>query len=154
MVSEKQEQILDEVRSGACVPRLSTLSKNLNIPTSTIKYNIEQLEDSGAILGYTAVTDPAELGYDYEGYTLINLTDDAYADPETVASNLASHEDIDTVAIITGEYELLLRVKATSMNNYFDMLKNIMDNNPIRDVKTISCLTVIKQDGTRRPSKS
>ena len=151
MVSEKQRQILDQLRDGACVPRLSTLSQNLDIPSSTIKYNIEQLKDSEAILDYTVVTDPSKLGYEYEGYVLINLSDEAYNDPEHVAEGLAERELIESVAIVTGDYELLLRVRERSMNDYFDLLKTVMENNPIRDVKTISCLDVVKHRGKRRP---
>jgi len=61
-LDEIDARILERLRYNAKYT-LTALSKELNLPVSTIRYRIKRLEENQIILGYVPLIDRSNLGY-------------------------------------------------------------------------------------------
>ena len=57
---------------------------------------------------------------------MIALSPSEYADPERVAANLARHKEVESVNIVAGEWEIVMKVRAKDQDEYFNVLKNVI----------------------------
>jgi len=102
--------------------KLSTreLASKVSSPVTTVYAKMRRMEDLGLIKGYRAVLDGGKLGI---GTTAFILTSVAYrqADRETllsqkeIAKEVAKFAEVQEVHIITGDWDLLIKVKAENV---------------------------------------
>jgi Lrp/AsnC family leucine-responsive transcriptional regulator len=99
--------------------KLSTreLASKVGSPVTTVYAKMRRMEDLGLIKGYKAVLDGGKLGV---GTTAFILTSVAYrqTDRETllsqreIAKEVSKFAEVQEVHIITGDWDLLIKVKA------------------------------------------
>lgn len=96
---------------------LRELSKELGLPISTVHEKIKRLERDGFIKGYRAILDEKKLGFGVTGFILVSIS---YANaPKTsqaeIAAKAAKLPNVQEVHIIAGEWDLLVKAKARSV---------------------------------------
>lgn len=113
-------------KEGYCTPQIARIARSIDEPSTTIHYNIKKLESDGAIRTYKAVFDHGKIDEGFSVFILIALSSDEYSDPERVARNLAKHREVESVDIIAGDWELLLKVRTKDQDAYFEFLKTVI----------------------------
>jgi DNA-binding Lrp family transcriptional regulator len=98
----------------------------INEPSATIHYNIKKLEEEGAIKTYKAAFNYKKIGEGFCAFVLVALSPDEYGDPERIAANLAKQKEVESVDIVAGEWELILKVRTKDQDEYFDVVKNVI----------------------------
>lgn len=113
-------------RDGYCTPQIARIARSIDEPSATIHYNIKKLESDGAIKTYKAVFDHRKIDEGFSVFILIALASGEYSDPERIARNLAKHREVESVDIIAGDWELLLKVRTKDQDAYFEFLKTVI----------------------------
>jgi len=113
-------------KEGYCTPQIARIAKNIDEPSATIHYNIKKLEQEGAIKTYKAVFDYKKISEGFCAFVLVALSSDAYADPEKIANNMAKHKEVESVDILAGDWELILKVRTSDQDKYFEFLKKVI----------------------------
>lgn len=118
------------------------ISDRTGLPVTTVFAKIKRIERTGLIKGYHAVLNARELG---AGTTAFILASFAYKSEERigsqriVAKEIASFPEVQEVHIISGEWDILIKVKTRDVDS---VGKYVVDK--IRLVKgiekTLTCL--------------
>jgi DNA-binding Lrp family transcriptional regulator len=134
-------------KEGYCTPQISRIAIAIDEPSATIHYNIKRLEEEGAIKTYKAVFDYKKIGEGFCAFLLIALSPSEYADPERIAADLAKHREVESVNIVAGDWELIVKVRTKDQDEYFSLLKNVISKEKgIEKTRSIISLKDIKTE--------
>ena len=136
-------KLIELFREGYCTPQIARIAKAIDEPSSTIHYNIKKLEKEGAIKTYKAVFDYAKIGEGFCAFILVALSPHEYSDPERVAVNLARQKEVESVDIVSGEWELVVKVRTKDQDEFFNVVKNVISKEK-GIAKTISIISLKK----------
>ncbi|MBS3121333.1 Lrp/AsnC family transcriptional regulator [Candidatus Woesearchaeota archaeon] len=133
-------------KEGYCTPQIAKIAKMLKEPSTTIHYNIKKLEKEGKIKTYKAVFDYKKIDEGFCAFVLISLSPDEYGDPERITKELSKHPEIESVDIITGDWELMLKVRTKNQDEYYNLVRNVISRKGIIKIKTLTSLKQIKTE--------
>jgi DNA-binding Lrp family transcriptional regulator len=134
-------------KEGYCTPQIARIARSINEPSATIHYNIKKLESDGAIKTYKAVFDHRKIDEGFSTFILVALSSGEYSDPERVARNLAKHREVESVNILAGDWELLLKIRTKDQDAYFEFLKTVISKEQgIENTNSIISLKEIKSE--------
>ena len=144
MLDEKDSLILQELVKDS---RKTTkaISKELDIPRATVHDRIVKMEQKGVIRRYTAIPDYLQLGLGVTAFILVQFEPEKGISQRDTADEIAGIPGIFEVHMISGEYDMLLKVRGSSME---EIGKLVIDK--LRDVKgvartlTCACFTTVK----------
>lgn len=139
-------KLINLFKQGYCTPQIARIAKKLKEPSTTIHYNIKKLEREGAIKAYKAVFNYKKIGEGFCTFVLINLSPHEYGNPEIIAKALAKHPQMESVDIITGDWELILKVRAKNQEEYYDLIKKVISRKGVIKIKSLISLKQIKTE--------
>ncbi len=116
-------KLINLFKSGFCTPQIARLAIKLKEPSTTLHYNIKKLEREGKIKTYKAVFDYKKIDEGHCSYVLANLTKDNYANPEEICRKISKDEKVESVDIVTGDYEILIKLRTKNVDEYYDWSK-------------------------------
>lgn len=145
MLDEKDSAILDELMKDS---RKTTkaIARELDIPRATVHDRIVKMEQKGVIKRYTAVPDYVQLGLGVSAFILVQFEPEKGISQRETAEDIGSLPGIFEVHMISGEYDMLLKVRGASME---DIGRLVIDR--LREVKgvarTLTCavFTTVKE---------
>jgi Lrp/AsnC family leucine-responsive transcriptional regulator len=117
MLDDKDRAILLALEKDA---RRSTkaIAEELDIPRATVHEHIKRMCDRGIIRGFTVVPDFSKLGEPITAFILVSFTPPSGAlSQRHVAQQIAGLEGVHEVHLISGEYDILVKVRGVSMEN-------------------------------------
>ena len=141
-----KDKLVRLLKKNYCTPRISQIAKNLKMPSTTIHYNIHQMEKDGSIVAYKAVFDYKKINEGFCSFVLINLSPDEYGNPEKIAKELASQAEIESVDICTGDCEIIIKVRAKDQDEYYSLIKNVISRKGITKIKSLTSLKQVKTE--------
>ncbi|MAF35477.1 hypothetical protein CMO91_06570, partial [Candidatus Woesearchaeota archaeon] len=118
-ISSKLQRLLKE---GYCTPQIARIAKKTHDPSTTIHYNIKKLEKEGKILTYKAVFDYGKIDEGFCSFVLVTLSSETYGDPEKIAKKIALHPEVESCDIITGDWELIVKIRTKDQNEYYQFI--------------------------------
>ena len=119
------------------------LSQKLNICQSTLYYRIKNLEDKGIIRKYTIDVDWRKLGFLTTAFILVKYDPNKAISQEDLAKKLLKFEEVEEVYIITGEYDILIKVR---FRNTQELSNFVLDKlRTLEGVATSQTLLVLKE---------
>lgn len=134
-------------KEGYCTPQIGRIAREIDEASTTIHYNIKKLEREGAIIAYKAVFDYGKIGEGFCVFVLIALSSDEYADPERIANNLSRHSEVESVDILSGDWELIVKIRARDQEEYYQFLKNVISKEKgIENTNSIISLRQVKTE--------
>ena len=133
-------------KEGYCTPQISRIAKRLKEASTTIHYNIKGLEKEGAIQSYKAVFNYQKIHQGFCAYVLITLSPDEYGDPERIGRELAKHPEIESIDVCTGDWEMILKVRAKDQDGYYLFVKNVISRKGITKINTLLSLKQLKTE--------
>jgi DNA-binding Lrp family transcriptional regulator len=147
------EELVEELRTGGCSPAITKLAKKLRKPGSTIHFNIKKMEKEGKILAYKAVFDNEKIGQSFTAFALVKLSSKAYERREftsEVAKRIAEHPAVESVDALTGEWELIVKMRAKDQKEYYSLAQEIISGEGIVKVNSLISLEQFKSEYVER----
>ncbi|EXG81671.1 Lrp/AsnC family transcriptional regulator [Cryptosporangium arvum] len=85
----------------------------VGLSAPAVKRRVDQLRHRGAIAGFTAIVDPASLGWDTEAY--VELSYQGNVSPARLRADLEAIPEVVGVRTITGDADALVHVMAANI---------------------------------------
>ena len=138
-------------KEGYCTPQISRIANAIDEPSTTIHYNIKKLEEEGAIKTYKAVFDYAKIEEGFCAYILINVSPSQYEHDwskyETqIVGELAKHKEVESLDIITGEWDMILKVRTKDQSEFYVFLEKVVNRVAIQKSISLVSLRQVKSD--------
>ena len=134
-------------KEGYCTPQISRIAKTIDEPSATLHYNIKKLENEGAIKTYKAVFDYKKINEGFCAYLLIALSPAEYTTPERIARDLAKHKKVESVDLVAGDWELIIKIRTKDQDEYYDFLKEVISGEKgFQKTKSMISLKQIKTE--------
>lgn len=128
MLDEKDLAILRELERDS---RRSTkaISSDLDLPRATVHERIKRMTEKGLIKGFTVKLDHAAMGEPVTAFILVSFLPTATVSQREVAQRISGLEGVHEVHLISGEYDMLVKVRGPSMEAIgslvIDKIRNI-----------------------------
>tara|TARA_B100000315_G_C14068590_1_gene359560 strand:- start:18 stop:467 length:450 start_codon:yes stop_codon:yes gene_type:complete len=139
-------KLVELFKEGYCTPQIARIAKKLYEPSTTIHYNIKKLEREEKIKAYKAVFNYKNIGEGHCTFVLANLKDENYGDPEKVASEIAKNQHVESVDVVTGEYELLIKMRTPDVDAYYAFTKQAIKKYGFSKVISMTSLKQVKSE--------
>jgi len=97
------------------------IAKKINAPLTTVFAKMKRMEEQGIIRGYRAIVAADKLGSGTSAFILASVSyrskaDGAPVSQRTVAEEIAKFVEVQEVHIITGDWDLLVKLRAESVD--------------------------------------
>lgn len=131
-MDEKDTAILGQLTEDS---RRTTkaIARELDIPRATVHDRIARMERKGVIRKYTAIPDYREVGLGVTAFILAQFDHSSGTSQRETAEDIANIPGMFEVHLISGEYDMLLKVRGASME---DIGRLVVDR--LRDVKGVA----------------
>ena len=96
------------------------IARKTGVPLTTVFAKIKRMEEQGIIRGYRAIVAPEKLGAGTAAFILASVSyrekaDDAPVSQRAVAEEIAKFPEVQEVHIITGDWDLLVKLRAENV---------------------------------------
>jgi len=110
-----------------------TIAQAVDLPPSTVHARMARLERQGVIRNYSVEVEPERMGLGFVAFILVSGTAERYLEAEFLAQ-----PEVEEVAGITGEYDLMLKVRLPSLGDFNAFLMDFRDRYDAYLNKTIT----------------
>lgn len=146
MIDKKDELILSELKKNA---RNSTkhIAETIHLPRVTVHDRIHKMLQHGIIKSFNVCIDYKKIGYATEVFIFISFLPNPEISQRELAKRIAQLPGVYEVHIISGEYDLLLKVRGKTME---DIGTLVVDK--LRQLKgvgrtlTFACFETVKEE--------
>ena len=119
-LDEKDSAILALIQEN-CNLTAKQIAKKINAPITTIFAKTKRMEELGIIKEYRAVLASEKLGAGTTAFILASVSyrakaDDSPVSQRAVAEEIAKFPEVQEVHIITGDWDLLIKLRAESVD--------------------------------------
>ncbi|MBU1158987.1 MAG: Lrp/AsnC family transcriptional regulator [Candidatus Thermoplasmatota archaeon] len=145
MLDEKDSTILEELMKDA---RKTTkaIARELEIPRATVHDRIVKMEQKGVIRRYTALPDYSALGLGVSAFILVQFEAEKGLSQRDTAEEIATIRGIFEVHMISGEYDMLLKVRGSSMEDIGQLvIDRLREVRGVARTLTCACFTTVKE---------
>ena len=101
----------------------AAIGATVGLSAPATKRRVDRLRASGVITGFTALVDPAALGWATEGY--IELYCQGRTAPSTIAAAVMRHPEVVAACTVSGDADALVHVVAADMRHFEQVLERI-----------------------------
>ena len=108
-----------------CVPRITKIAHELQIPTSTVQARIKKLQEINVIKGFTVLVDPEKLDKSYVAFVFGQAKLGKDIDLEKPAKQLIKIPQVQEVFYITGDYDYLIKLRVKDKEEYFKIIQKV-----------------------------
>ncbi len=130
-IDKKDMEILNVLKHDAKLTTKQIARKTL-MPATTVHNRISKLEGMGIIKGYAAELDYKKLGKKLSAFILITvdyrLLKEKGVSQHEVAKNLRKHELVEEVDMITGNYDIIIRIRASDIEQLDNFVTKYLRN--------------------------
>ena len=141
-----KHKLIKLFKEGYCAPQIARIARKINEPSATIHYNIKKMEKEGAIKTYKAVFDHKKIEKGFCVFVLIKLTARAGSDPDMVAGELAKYREVESIDLLAGVWDIVLKVRSKNQDKYYELLKSILAREGIQETTSLISLKQIKTE--------
>jgi len=118
LLDKKDIQILRIIQRNSKITTRE-IARQLNIPVTTVFTRIKKLEQKGIIKEYRAILNEKKLGKGTTAFILASFSyrtqDKELLSQRELAREIAKFPEVQEVHIITGDWDLLIKVKAENV---------------------------------------
>jgi DNA-binding Lrp family transcriptional regulator len=121
-MDEIDGNIVAALRSDARAS-FSEIGAVVGLSAPAVKRRVDKLRSTGVITGFTAVVDPAALGWSTEAY--VELYCQGQTSPAAIKTAVARHPEVVDACTVSGEADALIHVVAADMRHFEEVLERI-----------------------------
>ncbi len=129
-MDEKDYNILQMLKKNAKLTN-KEIARKLMVPLTTVHNRIKKLEKSGSIKNYTVVLDDKKLG-SISAYVLLtvdyNMLKEKKLSQYQLASKIRNHGCVEQASMVTGEHDILLKIRAKNMDELDNFVTKYLRN--------------------------
>ena len=140
-LNEKDFFILGHLRKNARIS-LTELSRKTNYPVSTIHDRIKQIENK-FVRKYASIVDFSKLGYDLRMQIFLKIRPE---ERQEVMTHLIYQNNVNTVVMVSDEFDFLVDCYFTDKLEYNRFLKEIKNKCDLLDYKEIEIIDELKEE--------
>lgn len=146
MIDTKDEMILTELKKNA---RNSTknIAINIHMPRVTVHDRIQKMIQQGVIKSFNVYIDYKKIGLSTEVFIFVSFLPNFDISQRELAKRIAKLPGVHEVHIISGEYDLLLKVRGKTLENIgtlvIDKLRQLKG---VGRTLTFACFETIKEE--------
>ena len=150
VLDQKDRKILRELERD-CRQRTNQIAKATNIPVTTVHNRIKKLSSTGHIASFRAVLDPDKLDKPLVSFVFVSLNRSAIDNSENhtdrdLISKIAGHPAIQEVHTVTGDWDLLLKIRARDISELEDIITTqLREPKLIERAQTICAMATYKE---------
>ncbi|MGQ0844465.1 MAG: Lrp/AsnC family transcriptional regulator [Sporichthyaceae bacterium] len=125
------------------------IGEQVSLSAPAVKRRVDRLLASGAIRGFTAVVDPAALGWGTEAYVELYCVD--RTTPSTMRAALAAYPEVVSASTVSGEPDAVLHVLAADVAHLERVVEQIGAERFVARTKSLIVLSPLlrRQTPTR-----
>ena len=126
--------VVDALRADG---RLSmrALAERLHLSRANVYTRVERLQRDGVITGYTALVDPVAYGHGLSAYVYLDIAQQSW---KSVCDQLLTVPEVDYVALVSGEHDIMVRVRTDDAASLRDVVLTRLQEIPqIRSSQTV-----------------
>jgi len=146
MFDKKDEIILTELKKNA---RNTTknIGTNVKIPRITVHDRIKKMLDNGIIKSFTVISDYKKIGLHTKVFIFISFSSDTKISQRELAKRIAKLNGVFEVNIISGEYDLLIKVRGTSLEEIGKLVVDkLRELDGVDKTLTCACFETVKEE--------
>ena len=140
ILDDKDLRILDVLQKQGRIT-LRELARKVGSPVTTVHSRVKRLEKAGIIRAYRAVLSPEKLGLKTLAFVLVSFSGESGVSQREVARKIADLPEVQEVHIITGTWDILVKVRVSDVE---DLGRFVIDK--IRAIpgveKTLTCVVL------------
>lgn len=146
MIDKKDEIILYELKKNAR-DTTKNIGKTVKIPRITVHDRIKKMVNNGVIKSFTIIPDYKKIGFSCTAFIFVSFQSNVNISQRELAKRIALLPNVFEVHIISGEYDLLIKVRGKSLE---EIGKLIVDK--LRLIKgvggtlTCTCFETVKEE--------
>ena len=125
----KDHEILSELERDGRITNLA-LAARVGLSPSACLRRVQEMEKSGVITGYRAVTDRAALGVGFIAYIAVGLSDHSQAAQRAFERAVAGAPQVRECHNVTGTIEYILRVEVADIGAYKSFHTDVLGTLP------------------------
>jgi Lrp/AsnC family leucine-responsive transcriptional regulator len=150
MLDEKDRKILRELERD-CRQRTNQIAKATNIPVTTVHNRIKKLSSTGHIASFRAVLSPEKLDKPLVSFVFVSLNRNSVEQTESktdreIISKIASHAAVQEVHTVTGDWDLLLKIRAKDIGELEGIITSELREPKLIDrAQTICAMATYKE---------
>ena len=76
----------------------------------------------------------------------MNLRPEKYGEPEEIAKELAKHPNVESVDIVTGNYELIAKLRTKDIDEYYAFVKMAVKKYSLAKIISLTSLKQVKTE--------
>ena len=143
-MDDRDRKILDLVQRDADLPQ-AELAKRVGLSAAAVNERLKKLEQSGAIRHYAAVVDPGLVGAPLAAFVEVFIEHPRF-EPAFI-QRVLELDEVQECHHITGEFSLLLKVRARDLVALQDLLlKQLNSFEGVRQTRTVVVLSTLKEE--------
>ncbi len=114
---------------------MRALATRVHLSRANVYARVARLQRDGVITGYAALVDPVRYGYGLSAYVYLDIAQRSW---KAVRRQLLSMPEVDHVALISGEHDILVRVRTHDAASLRDVVLTQLQEMPeIRATQTV-----------------
>lgn len=115
------------------------IGEQVDLSAPAVKRRVDRMRSRGDITGFTAVIDPAALGWDTEAY--VELSYRGNVSPAQLTSDLSAIPEVVGAWTITGDADALVRILASSIREVENTVERMRANYQVDRTRTIMAMS-------------
>ncbi len=76
----------------------------------------------------------------------MSLSPEEYANPERIARMLARLPQVESADIITGDWEIIAKIRTNNIEEYYQFVKSVLSVKGIAKTKSLSSMKTVKTE--------
>ena len=120
-LDETDQRILGKLMEDAS-KSLAHIARELDLPRPTVNYRIQRMRKNGIIQKFTVLRDYAKLGQGMTTFVFVRHEPGQEVTVRELAERVAELEAVYEVHLITGEWDLLLKVRTEDLEEVGSLL--------------------------------
>ena len=127
---------------------VTDLAKLVGLSKSPAQVRLKRLQDQGYIQGFRAILNPTLLGRDHVAFAEVRLTDTTEKALSAFNAAVIDVPDIEQCHMIPGSFDYLLKVRARDIQDYRQILGEIISGLPyVGSTSTHVSMQAVKDTG-------
>jgi DNA-binding Lrp family transcriptional regulator len=140
------ERILEKLIEDSS-KSLAHIARELGLPRPTVNYRIQRMRREGIIRKFTVLKDYDKLGQGMTTFVFVRYKPDPQVTQRKLAQELARLPEVHEVHMITGEWDILLKVRTGSLEEIGRLvLDKLRGMKGVERTLTTSCLGTVKEE--------
>lgn len=126
---------------------VAQMARELRVPRPTVHYRIQRLKEEGIIKRFSIVPDYAKLGLPVVAFVLVAFNPNPRVSQRELAERIARLAGIQEVHLISGEWDLLLKVRGQSMEEIGRLvIDKLRAMEGVGATVTCACFATVKEE--------